>query len=136
MTATLWLRIAAAISLVFTAGHTMGGLREWSPMGPNAVLDAMRGVHFQAMGANRSYFDFYMGFGWSISVTLLMQTVLLWQMASLARTDAPRLRPLIAVIAVATAANGVIAWRLLIPHPVVFSILLVAALAVAYVRAR
>src|SRR5262245_57444252 len=41
MTTTLWLRIAAVISLLFTAGHTMGGLTQWSPMGDNAVLQQM-----------------------------------------------------------------------------------------------
>src|SRR5262252_3390187 len=106
---TRLLRIAAVISVLFTAGHTMGGLNKWSPMGDNAVLNAMTDVRFDTMGANRSYLDFFMGFGWSISVFMLMQSILLWQLASLAKTDAARLRPMIAVIALATAAAGVIA---------------------------
>src|SRR6516225_746101 len=87
MTTTLLLRIASAISLVFTAGHSLGGLQKWSPMGENDVLKAMMAVRFDTMGANRSYLDFFMGFGWSISVAMVMQTVLLWQIASLARTN-------------------------------------------------
>ena len=98
MTTTLFLRIASVISLIFTLGHTAGGLRKWSPMGENEVLKAMTAVHFDTMGTNRSYLDFYMGFGWSISVAMLMQTVLLWQMASLARTNAASVRPMIANI--------------------------------------
>jgi hypothetical protein len=66
MTTTLWLRISSVLSLLFAAGHTSGGLKNWSPMGENTVLQAMRTVRFDAMGANRSYFDFYMGFGWSL----------------------------------------------------------------------
>jgi hypothetical protein len=58
MTATLLLRIASVISLLFTAGHTLGGLKKWSPMGDNEVLRAMTGVRFDTMGANRSYLDF------------------------------------------------------------------------------
>ena len=77
-------------------------------MGDNEVLRAMTAVRFDAMGANRSYLDFYMGFGWSITVAMVMQTVLLWQMASLARTDPASVRPMIAVIALATVASGVI----------------------------
>ena len=92
MTTTLLLRIASVISLIFTAGHTMGGLRKWSPMGDNAVLKAMTDVRFDTMGANRSYLDFFMGFGWSLSVFMLMQTIVLWQLASLAQTDPARLR--------------------------------------------
>jgi hypothetical protein len=136
VTTTLLLRIGSVISLIFTAGHTMGGLRRWSPMGDNAVLEAMTDVRFDSMGANRSYLDFFMGFGWSISVFMLMQTILLWQLASLARTDPARLRPMIAVIALATVAAGVIAWRFIFPVPAVFSGVLALALALAYVAAR
>jgi hypothetical protein len=136
VTTTLLLRIASVISLLFTVGHTMGGLRKWSPMGDNAVLKAMTDVRFDTMGANRSYLDFFMGFGWSISVFMLMQTILLWQLASLARTDPARLRPMIAVIALATVASGVIAWRFIFPVPAVFSGVLAIALALAYVAAR
>src|SRR5260370_18078975 len=98
MTTTLFLRIASVISLIFTIGHTAGGLRKWSPMGDNEVLSAMTAVRFDAMGANRSYFDFYMGFGWSITAAMVMQTVLLWQMASLPRTDPASVRPMIALL--------------------------------------
>ena len=136
MTTTLPLRIASVISLIFTAGHTMGGLRKWSPMGDNAVLKAMTDVRFDTMGANRSYLDFFKGFGWSLSVFMLMQTILLWQLALLARTDPARLRPIIAVIALATVASGVIAWRFIFPVPAVFSGVLALALALAYVAAR
>jgi len=135
VTTTLLLRIASVISLIFTAGHTMGGLRKWSPMGDNAVLEAMTDVRFDTMGANRSYLDFFMGFGWSLSVFMLMQTILLWQLASLAQTDPARLRPMIAVIALATVASGVIAWRFIFPVPAVFSGVLAIALALAYVAA-
>ena len=136
MTTTLLLRIASVISLLFTVGHTMGGLRKWSPMGDNPVLKAMSDVRLDTMGTNRSYLDFFMGFGWTISVSMLMQTVLLWQLASLARTDSARLRPMIAVIALATVASGVIAWRFIFPVPAMFSGVLAIALALAYFAAR
>ena len=136
MTTTLLLRIASVISLIFTVGHTMGGLRKWSPMGDNTVLKAMTDVRFDAMGANRSYLDFFMGFGWSLSVFMLMQTILLWQLASLAATDPARLRPIIAVIALATAASGVIAWRFIFPVPALFSLVLAIALGLAFLAAR
>jgi hypothetical protein len=136
MTTTLLLRIASVISLVFTAGHTLGGLQKWSPMGENEVLRAMTSVRFDTMGANRSYLDFFMGFGWSISVFMLLQTVLLWQLASLARSNPALVRPMVAVFALATLASGVIAWRLIFPIPALFSGALVAVLVAAYVVAR
>src|SRR5262249_11537772 len=120
---------------LFTLGHSMGGLKRWSPMGDNEVLRQMTAVRFDAMGASRSYFDFFMGFGWSLSIAMVLQTVLLWQMASLARTNAPGVRPMIAVLALATLASGVVAWRLIFPLPALFSAALAIALVVAYVAA-
>jgi hypothetical protein len=136
MTATIWLRISSIITLLFAAGHTLGGLKYWSPMGDNAVLQAMRSVRFDTMGANRSYFDFYMGFGYSLSVTQVMLAILLWQLAALARTNAPGVRPMIAVIILAVAASSVIAWQFILPVPALFSLVQLASLAVAFVVAR
>jgi hypothetical protein len=132
----LLLRIASVISLLFTAGHTRGGLKQWSPMGENDVLQAMETVRFETMGVSRSYLDFFMGFGWSISVFMLLQTVLLWQIGSLARTNAVQVRPLIAVFALANLASGVIAWRFIFPIPAVFSGVLVLVLLAAYAAAK
>jgi hypothetical protein len=136
MTTTILLRIAAAISLLFAAGHTLGGLKRWSPMGENEVLNAMSTVRFETMGVSRTYLDFFMGFGWTISVALLLQSALLWQMASLARTDATQARPMIAMFALAALASGIIAWRFIFPVPAIFSGALLIVLAAAFVMAR
>ena len=136
MSTTLLLRIACAISLLFAAGHIRGGLRQWSPMGENEVLKAMATVRFETMGASRSYLDFFMGFGWSIGVLMLLQTVLLWQIGSMASTNAVQVRPMIAVFALANLATGMIAWRFIFPIPAVFSVVLVLALVAAYAVAK
>ena len=136
MTPTLLLRAASIVSLLFTMGHTLGGRKQWSPMGQNDVLAAMTNVRFDTMGAHRSYLDFFMGFGWSISVAMLLQTVLLWQLGSVARTNPAQVRPMIAAFALATAASGVIAWRFIFPLPALFSAALFAPLAAAYFLAR
>ena len=57
MTPSQLLRIASGISFLFAAGHTLGGLQNWSPMGDNDVLKTMTTVRFNTMGANRSYLD-------------------------------------------------------------------------------
>lgn len=136
MTRTLLLRIASVILLLFTAGHSMGGLKKWSPMGDNDVLRSMTAVHFDTMGVSRSYFDFFMGFGWSISVAMLLQTVLLWQMASLARNNSANVRPMIATFALATLASFALAWRFLFPVPALFCLVLLAVLVAAYAVPR
>lgn len=135
MTATLWLRISSVIALLFAAGHTLGGLKYWSPMGENPVLKSMRDVRFETMGVSRSYLDFYMGFGYSLTVAQVMQAVLLWQLATLARSGSHQVRPMIAVIALANLVGAVIAWRLILPIPAMFALVLLASLALAYVAA-
>ena len=136
MATTILLRIASVVSLLFTVGHSLGGLNKWSPMGENDVLRAMTTMRFQTMGANRSYLDFFMGFGWSITVALLLQTVLLWQIGSLARADAARVSPMIATFVLATTASCVIAWRFIFPVPALFSAVLVFILIAAWVTTR
>ena len=136
MTTTLLLRVASVISFLFTAGHSLGGRKMWSPMGENEVLKAMTEVRFDTMGVSRSYLDFFMGFGWLLSVLMLMQSVLLWQLATLASTDLPSARPMIVVFALATLATGLIAWRFIFPVPAIFSGVLLIALVAAYVVAR
>jgi hypothetical protein len=136
MSTSRLLRIASVISLIFTAGHTVGGLQQWFPRGNNPVLTSMTDVRFDTMGANRSYLDFFMGFGWSISVLMLMETVLLWQLALVAATEPVRLRPMIAIIALAAAGIGIVAWRFILPLPALFSAALVIALGFAYATAR
>src|SRR5271167_4866784 len=47
----------------------------------------------------RTFSDFYVGYGILLTVTLLVQSVFFWQLSSLAKIDAPRLRPILALFA-------------------------------------
>ncbi len=136
MRTALLLRIASVISLLFAAGHTLGGRKSWSPLGESEVLKAMRTFRFETSGVSRTYLDFYLGFGFTISVYLLLQAILLWQLAAMARTEPLQVRPMIASFALATLACGLLSWRFIFPLPVVFSAVLAACLALAYFAAR
>src|SRR3954454_13273702 len=132
MTTVLWLRISSVIALLFAAGHSLGGLKYWSPMGENPVLKSMRDIHFDTLGVSRSYLDFYMGFGYSLTVAQVMQAALLWQIAALARNEVANLRPMIPVIALANRAGAIIAWRFILPIPAIFALIQLACLTAAY----
>jgi hypothetical protein len=136
MKAKLWLRIAAVISLLFALGHTLGSFKYWSPMGDNPVLQTMRQTHFEVMGVSRTYFDFYMAFGYCLSVAGFMQSILLWQLAGLVTTEPARVRAMIAVITAAVVVSGIISWLMIVPVPAYFSLALVVPLVVALVKAR
>lgn len=136
MSTRVWLRIAAIVSLLFAVGHTLGGMQNWSPVADNPVLQSMRTVHFAVMGVNRSYLDFFIGFGYSLSVSMFLQSVLLWMLSNLAHTHAAIARPTIAAFAVSAALSGLIAWRYIFPVPALFSLVLFAVLVVALASAH
>ena len=135
-TSTL-LRIAAVLMFLYFAGHTSGA--PWTPgeaPAETAVVDAMKSDHFPVMGVSRSYWDFYLGFGLAISVMQLFQAVLLWQLGTLAKTDAARLRPIIAVFCVSLVINAILGWMYFFAIPVVTALLIAICLALAFVSAR
>jgi hypothetical protein len=128
MKPSLWLRITSILSLVFAAGHTLGGLKYWSPSGETEVLRAMRSFHFEAEGVSRTYLDFYLGFGYILGVYLFLQAVALWQLAKIAKADPLRVCPLIASFFVTSVVSAFLSWKFIFVVPVVFSLVIAACL--------
>jgi hypothetical protein len=136
MKAFHFLRIAAVLTLLYCAGHTSG--MPWTPYtGPEAasVLETMKGHSFAEQGFQGTYWDLYIGFGLVISLYLLLQAALLWQVASLAKTDARRVRPIVVSFLLALVINVVLSWRYFFIVPVVLGGLIVICLASALVLA-
>jgi hypothetical protein len=131
MKASTWLRLASIVSFIFALGHTFGGTKSWSPLGETPGLVAMRTFQFQVGAVQRTYLDFYLGFGFMLSVFMLLQAVLLWQIAAIAKDDPRRARPLAGSILVAQLACGALCWRYIFVGPVVFSAAISICLAVA-----
>jgi hypothetical protein len=131
------LRIASIITFIYFAGHTAG--MPWTPaVGPldRVVIDGMKADTFNAAGATRTYWDFYFGFGVAISLFLLAQAVVLWQLAGLARTNARSVGAITAAFLVAFIANGIVAWRFFFAVPAVLAGLVALCLALALVASR
>jgi hypothetical protein len=132
MKPALLLRIASIITLLFAVGHTVGGTQSWSPAGETDVLRAMRSYHFDAGGVSRSYLDFYLGLGFTVTVYLLLQTVLLWQLATIAKVDPVRIRPLIVSFFVASVVSAFLSWKFILAVPAIFCVVIAACLALAF----
>jgi hypothetical protein len=132
----LFLRIASVLTLLFAVGHTLGGKDSWSPVGETEVLRAMRSFRFDAGGADRTYLDFYLGFGFTLGVFLLLQAVLLWQLASIAKTDPLRVRPMIASVLVALIASAFLSWIFIFPVPAVSFAVIAACVGLALLASR
>lgn len=135
MNPALLLRIASVITLLLAVGHTAGGLSFWSPAGDTEVLRAMRSFHFDAAGVSRTYLDFYLGFGFITGIYLLAQAVALWQLASMAKADPIRVRPLVGSFLLASAVSAFLSWRFIFVLPVVSFTAVAACLGLAFYAA-
>jgi len=65
-------RIAAVLLVLFAVGHTLGFRQNNPEWGAGSVITTMQAIHFDAMGFNRSYWDFFTAFGLFFSVFVLL----------------------------------------------------------------
>jgi hypothetical protein len=132
MKPSTFLRIAAVLTLLYFAGHTAG--IPWTPaVGPGEVpvLDAMKAHSFDVLGSKRTYWDLYYGFGLLISLYLLVQAVVLWQLGSLAKREPARVRAMVASFFVAFIVNAFLSWRYFFVIPLITAICISVCLALA-----
>jgi hypothetical protein len=133
----LFLRIAAILTLIHAVLHTIGGVFGKVEPGPAAVaVEAMKANQFLLMGYIRSFWDFYRGMGLTVTVFLVAEAVIFWQLGSLARTDARRLRPIVGTFLVAYAALAVNSYTYFFLGPVIVEILIAACLGLAILTAK
>jgi hypothetical protein len=96
----------------------------------------MKSFRFEAEGASRTYFDFYLGFGLCLTVYLALQGVLLWQLAGIARDHPDGVRPMIASFFLASVALAILSWRLIFAVPAISFAGIAAILGVAFFARR
>jgi len=136
MKTATFLRIASVLTLIHSILHTIGGVFGKPAPGVATTVAAAMRTHFEVFGVNRSYSDFYMGFGLGITIFLTVDSILLWILASMSRHDAPRLRPLIAVFALGYLAFAFNSYVFFFSIPVITELMIVACLVAAFVSAK
>jgi len=137
MKPVIFIRIAAVLTFVHAVLHTVGGVFGTISPGPEAVAAAaMKANQFNAMGNLRTFWDFYMGMGLAVSVFLTMESVVLWFLASLARSRASQLRPILIVFAIGYLVFAIDSHRYFFVAPVITEILIGLCLAAAAISAR
>jgi hypothetical protein len=83
MKASLFYRIAFVLLILFAVGHTLGFRRVDPRWGVDSLIQQLRSTHFDAQGFNRSYWDFFTGFGFFVTILLLFAAIVSWQLGSL-----------------------------------------------------
>jgi len=133
----LFLRIAAILTLIHAVLHTIGGVfGKVEPGAATIAVEAMKTNQFLLMGNMRSFWDFYRGLGLGITIFLAADSVLFWQLASLAKTDARRLRPILATFLIAYAVFSLNSYAYFFFGPVITEILIAACLGMAILTAK
>lgn len=137
MKPVIFIRIAAVLTFIHAVLHTIGGVFGTADPGPAAVaVAAMKANQFLLMGNTRSYWDFYMGMGLGATISLTMESIVLWFLASLARTHAEKMRPILLTFAAGYLVFAVNSWRYFFIGPVIAEILMAACLIMAVATAK
>lgn len=115
----LLLRIASAIMLLHTLGHTMGALGWKDAPNPavKQVIDGMQNNHFDFMGRSSTLANFYAGYGYIMIGVLLFITILLWQLSN------TPLRPIAITLCILLLFMAVLEYIYFFPMAAAFSLL-------------
>jgi hypothetical protein len=131
------LRAASVLTLLYCLGHMSG--YPWTPGtsdAARAVVAHMKSVQFVAAGAQRTYWDFYFGFGLISGAYLALQCVCIWWLASIARRDVSLVVPILWVAVVGIAVNTYLSYHYFFAVPALFSLLIGLLVAAALWRAK
>lgn len=131
MKASLLYRIAAVLLLLFAISHTLGFQQSDPKWGVDALLASMRSIHFDVLGFNRSYWDFFVAAGYSVGALYLFAAILAWQMGGLPAAVLARMQGIAWTFALCFAAISVVSWRYLFAIPIALSSMITLCLAAA-----
>jgi hypothetical protein len=119
----LLLRIASAIMLLHTVGHTFGALG-WKNA-PNAavaaVIAGMQKEHFDFMGRSATVAMFYEGYGIMNIFVLLLLSVLLWLLSG--QTANPSAKGMSAVLGIFMVIMSVCEYIYFFPLAAIMSLM-------------
>ena len=131
MKASVFYRIAAVLLLLFAVGHTLGFRQSDPTWGVDALLSAMRSIHFDVQGFNRTYWDLFQAAGFCVGVFYFFAAILAWQLGGLPSATLALMRGTAWAFALCFAAITVVSWKYLFVLPIVFSTVITLCLIAA-----
>lgn len=89
MKAKLFIRIASALMLVFTLGHSFGHFTRYETSDPQALstISIMQQTKIPMEGVTKTYDQFYTGMSLNLSIVLISLTVLLWILSNFSESN-------------------------------------------------
>ena len=114
-------RIAAVLLVLWTIGHTIW-FRQGDPQWrAESVIALMRSFHFDVMGFSRTYWDFFVGFGFIVSVFLVFAAVLAWHLGGLSQETLRQIPVVTWSLAICFVGTTVLSWMYFFTLPIIFS---------------
>ncbi len=95
------------------------------------MINLMQSIHFDIMGTNRTYWDFFVGFGLFFSIFLVLTAVLTWQLGDLPPQAMAVMRGTAWTLVVCFATVTIVSFRYAFIVPIVFSSLILLCLTAA-----
>jgi hypothetical protein len=124
-------RIASVLLALFGLGHQFGFRRVDPRWGVDSAIGALKATQFQVQGMTRTYWDFFSGFGFFVTVLLFFAAILAWQLGGLAKETLRSLGLVTWAFAVAFVVITLLTWRYFFIAPLVFSSLVALCLLMA-----
>ena len=127
------LRAASIIAALQGVAHATMFLRARPTHGPteSAVVDAMRSQAFDFAGSMRSYWDMYFGYGLMSALVVIVEAVLLWQLANGAGQAPGLVRSVTVVLLIYNLAHAALAARYFFATPIVLDLIVAGCLVAA-----
>lgn len=122
-------RIASVLIVLLDLGHTAG--YPWSDPAWKVDLHAVQSTHFNVLGFNRTHWDFYVGFGLTLSVFLLLPALIAWQLGNATPADVRGTRTTAWLLVVIFALATVLNWIFFFTIPIAFTAAITACLTAA-----
>jgi hypothetical protein len=137
MKSVMALRIASILTFIHAVLHTVGGVFGTTPPGPATVaVEAMKSNQFVALGVTRTFWQYYHGMGLAVSIFLFIESIVFWQLGSIAKGAATQLRPVFASFLVAYLAMAINSYLYFFAAPVVVESMIAACMLWAMVAAK
>ena len=137
MRTSLIYRVVSVLLVVFALGHTLGFNRVDPTWGVTTPITALQTITFAVQGTPaRTYWGFYLGFGYFCSILMLLAAVLAWQLGSIEPETLRQLQFVSWSFAIAFAAAAGVTWIFFFTAPRVFSTIIAIGLCAGAWRAR
>ena len=124
-------RIASVVLVLFGLGHQFGFRHVDPRWGVDSVIGTLKATQFHVQGMTRTYWDFFSGFGFFVTVLLFFAAILAWELGGLSKETLRSLGLVRWAFAVAFVVITLLTWRYFFIAPLVFSSLVALCLLLA-----